>query len=207
MDDDDFVHSDRKVLRKRAGGGGGEVFADINFPQGHCLVHQRWKSTPLAKQLDKVMSVHLYDGMGPVDFQPAPNVSVIYLGESDLLPGKASGVEKVKERVMQAEEGIGGRSNLKVFCVFLKSPLSLPHLANLQVFHLFVFLSFCMSVFLSFCFFVRLSTLFSLGHSAGGSTPLFCRLDSNLQPLAPTPAPDSVVFSRQGQESFIHSHQ
>ena len=65
MDDDDFVGPDRKVLRKRAGGGvGGEAFADINFPQGHCLVHQRWKATPLAKELDKVMPVHLYDGMG-----------------------------------------------------------------------------------------------------------------------------------------------
>jgi len=128
MDDDDFVGPERKVLRKR------EAFADINFPQGHCLVHQKWKGTPLAKQLDKVMPVHLYDGMGPLDFQPAPNVSVIYLGESDLLTiGKANGVEKVKERVMQAEEGRGGRSNLKLFCVFLKSPLSLPHLANLQV--------------------------------------------------------------------------
>jgi len=128
MDDDDFVGPERKVLRKR------EAFADINFPQGHCLVHQKWKGTPLAKQLDKVMPVHLYDGMGPLDFQPAPNVSVIYLGESDLLTiGKASGVDKVKERVMQAEEGRGGRSNLKVFCVFLKSPLSIPHLANLQV--------------------------------------------------------------------------
>jgi len=134
-DDDDFVGPDRKISRKS--GGGGEVFADINFPQGHCLVHQRWKGTPLAKELDKVMPVHLYDGMGPVDFQPAPNVSVIYLGESDLVttggPGKASGVEKVKERVMQAEEGRGGRSHLKIFCVFLKSPLSVPHLADLQV--------------------------------------------------------------------------
>ena len=97
------------------------------------------------------MPVHLYDGMGPLDFQPAPNVSVIYLGESDLLTiGKANGVEKVKERVMQAEEGRGGRSNLKLFCVILKSPLSIPHLANLQVFLLFsVFLYFCIFVFLS----------------------------------------------------------
>jgi len=135
MDDDDFVGPDRKISRKS--GVGREVFADINFPQGHCLVHQRWKGTPLAKDLDKMMPVHLYDGMGPIDFQPAPNVAVIYLGESDLVttrgPSKASGVEKVKERVMQAEEGRGGRSNLKFFCVFLKSPLSVPHLANLQV--------------------------------------------------------------------------
>ena len=72
MDDDDFVHSDRKVLRKRAGGGGGEVFADINFPQGHCLVHQRWKGSPLAKQLDKVMPVYLYDGMVKSQFPPRP---------------------------------------------------------------------------------------------------------------------------------------
>jgi len=95
-------------------------------------VHQRWKGTPLAKELDKVMPVHLYDGMGPVDFQPAPNVSVIYLGESDLVTG-AIGVEKAKERFRQAEEGRGGRINLKTFCVFQKSPLSLPHLADLQV--------------------------------------------------------------------------
>merc|ERR1712181_1329 len=47
--------------------------------------------------------------------------------------GNANGVKKVKERGIQTEEGRGGRSNLKVFCVFLKSPLSLPHLANLQV--------------------------------------------------------------------------
>merc|ERR1712083_650948 len=44
-----------------------------------------------------------------------------------------NGVEKVKERLREAEEGKGGRSNLKVFCVFLKSPISLPHLADLQV--------------------------------------------------------------------------
>ena len=136
MDDDDFVGPDRKIARRR-GGGGGEVFAGINFPQGHCLVHQRWKGTPLAKELDKVMPVHLYDGMGPVDFQPAPNVSVIYIGESDFVsvggPGKASAVEKVKERLEQAEGGRGRRSDLKIFCVFQKSPLSLPHLADLQV--------------------------------------------------------------------------
>jgi len=136
MDDDDFVGPDRKIARRR-GGGSGEVFAGINFPQGHCLVHQRWKGTPLAKELDKVMPVHLYDGMGPVDFQPAPNVSVIYLGESDFVsvggPGKASAVEKVKERLEQAEGGRGRRSDLKIFCVFQKSPLSLPHLADLQV--------------------------------------------------------------------------
>jgi len=129
MDDDDFVDADAKIGRRE---GGGESFADINFPQGHCLVHQRWKGTPLAKELDKVMPVHLYDGMGPVDFQPAPNVSVIYLGESDLVTG-AIGVEKAKERFRQAEEGRGGRINLKTFCVFQKSPLSLPHLADLQV--------------------------------------------------------------------------
>ena len=107
MDDYDFVGPDRKIARRRKGGG--EAFADVNFPQGHCLVHQRWKNTPLAKELDKVMPVHLYDGMGPVDSQPAPNVSVIYLGESDFVtaggPSKASAVEKAKERLQQAEEG------------------------------------------------------------------------------------------------------
>ena len=135
MDDDDFVVPDRKIVGRKKGGK--EVFADINFPHGHCLVHPKWKSTPLAKELDKVMPVHLYDRMGPIDFQPAPNVSVIYLGEGDLVtsegPSKINGVEKVKERLREAEEGKGGRSNLKVFCVFLKSPISLPHLADLQV--------------------------------------------------------------------------
>ena len=135
MDDDDFVVPDRKIVRRKEGGG--KVFADINFPHGHCLVHQRWKSTNLAKEIDKVMPVHLYDGMGPVDFQPAPNVSIIYMGESDFLtagaPNKTSGVEKVKERLKQAEAGRGGRINLKIFCVFQKSPLSLPYLADLEV--------------------------------------------------------------------------
>ena len=70
MDDDDFVGPDRKISRKR--GGVGEAFADINFPQGHCLVHQRWKGTPLAKELDKVMPVHLYDGMVKSQFPPRP---------------------------------------------------------------------------------------------------------------------------------------
>jgi len=130
MEDDDFVGPDVKIARRREGVG--EIFADINFPQGHCLVHQRWKSTQLAKELDKVLPVHLYDGMGPVDFQPAPNVSVIYLGESDFVTG-SFGVEKAKERFRQAEDGRGGRNNLKIFCVFQKSPLSLPHLADLQV--------------------------------------------------------------------------
>jgi len=130
MEDDDFVGPDVKIARRREGVG--ESFADINFPQGHCLVHQRWKSTQLAKELDKVLPVHLYDGMGPVDFQPAPNVSVIYLGESDFVTG-SFGVEKAKERFRQAEDGRGGRNNLKIFCVFQKSPLSLPHLADLQV--------------------------------------------------------------------------
>jgi len=130
MEDDDFVGPDVKIARRREGVG--ESFADINFPQGHCLVHQRWKSTQLAKELDKVLPVHLYDGMGPVDFQPAPNVSVIYLGESDFVTGLI-GVEKAKERFRQAEDGRGGRNNLKIFCVFQKSPLSLPHLADLQV--------------------------------------------------------------------------
>ena len=138
MEDDDFVGPDVKIARRREGVG--EIFADINFPQGHCLVHQRWKSTQLAKELDKVLPVHLYDGMGPVDFQPAPNVSVIYLGESDFVTG-SFGVEKAKERFRQAEDGRGGRNNLKIFCVFQKSPISLPHLADLQVclsFYLFV---------------------------------------------------------------------
>ena len=82
------------------------------------------------------MPILYFDGMGPVDFQPAPNVSVIYLGESDLVTGGATGlsvVEKVKERVVKAAGGRGGRSNLKFFCVFQKSPLSLPILAELQL--------------------------------------------------------------------------
>jgi len=135
MDDDDFVGPDRKIVRRREGGG--EVFADINFPQGHCLAHQRWKCTSLAKELGKVMPVHFYDGMGPVDFQPASNISIIYLSESDFVTvsgsSKASAIEKAKERLRQAEEGRGRRSDLKIFCVFQKSPLSLPHLADLQV--------------------------------------------------------------------------
>ena len=134
VDDDDFVGPHEKKAEKK--NSGDEVFADINFPQGRCLAHPRWKGTNLAKELDKVMPILYFDGMGPVDFQPAPNVSVIYLGESDLVTGGATGlnvVEKVKERVVKAAGGRGGRSNLKFFCVFQKSPLSLPILAELQL--------------------------------------------------------------------------
>ena len=134
VDDDDFVGPHETKAEKK--NSGDEVFADINFPQGHCLAHPRWKGTNLAKELDKVMPILYFDGMGPVDFQPAPNVSVIYLGESDLVTGGATGlsvVEKVKERVVKAAGGRGGRSNLKYFCVFQKSPLSLPILAELQL--------------------------------------------------------------------------
>ena len=82
------------------------------------------------------MPILYFDSMGSVDFQSALNVSAIYADESELVTGGATGLtvlEKVKERVVKAAGGRGGRSNLKFFCVFQKSPLSLPILAELQL--------------------------------------------------------------------------
>lgn len=50
-DDEDFVTEKRK---KKAERGKQEDFVQINFPSGHCLVHERWRNTPLARDIDKV---------------------------------------------------------------------------------------------------------------------------------------------------------
>ena len=78
------------------------------------------------------MPILYFDSMGSVDFQPALNVSAIYADESKLVTGGATGLtvlEKVKERVVKADSGRGGRSNLK----FSASSRSLPYLSQFSL--------------------------------------------------------------------------
>ena len=50
-----------------------------NFPAGHCLVHEKWRTSQISKDISKLMTVKLVGGLGVVDFYPAPNIAVIYL--------------------------------------------------------------------------------------------------------------------------------
>lgn len=50
-----------------------------NFPAGHCLVSEKWRNNSVSKSIARVMTVKLLGGLGVVDFQPSPNLVVLYL--------------------------------------------------------------------------------------------------------------------------------
>ena len=50
-----------------------------NFPAGHCLVNEKWRSNSVSKSIARVMTVKLLGGLGVVDFQPSPNLVVFYM--------------------------------------------------------------------------------------------------------------------------------
>jgi len=51
MDSDDDFLTDGRSEKDDCG------LASINIPAGHCLVHERWRSTSFPKELDKIMKV------------------------------------------------------------------------------------------------------------------------------------------------------
>jgi len=67
--------------------------------------------------------------MGTVDFQSAADVAVLYMSEGDLV----CGLSRVRARLEEVARVKVRRGALKVFCVFQKSHLTLPHLQPLQV--------------------------------------------------------------------------
>jgi hypothetical protein len=77
----------------------------------------------------QVMKVKLVDGMGPADFQPAPDVFVVYLGEGDVIGRELTDLKTRLERLNTAKLR---RPRLKVFCLFQKTPMSLCHLPRIQ---------------------------------------------------------------------------
>jgi len=99
-----------------------------NFPAGHCLVNEKWRNNVVAKGISKLMTVKLLGGFGVIDFQPSPNIVLIYLTEGDIVCGVESlGMKFEKLRKMKS-----GTNRLVVGCIFLRTEISSQYFETFQ---------------------------------------------------------------------------
>lgn len=99
-----------------------------SFPAGHCLVNDKWRNNSVCKSISRVMTVKLMGGLGVVDFQPSPNLVVLYLTEGDIICGVESLVTKMEKfKKMKSQS-----SMLVVACIFLRTELSTQYFENFQ---------------------------------------------------------------------------
>jgi len=118
MDDDDFEDDFRDPIV------GSPVVRNVSIPAGHCLVNVKWKNSPMARNISRLMTVKYMDGMGASDFQPCSNLSVVFLGEGDAICDPqttlATKLNKLKK---------GGS---KVICLFMRTALTAQYLMEVQ---------------------------------------------------------------------------
>jgi len=99
-----------------------------NFPAGHCLVNEKWRNNVVSKSISRVMTVKLLGGLGVVDFQPSPNLLVLYLTEGDIICGVdslATKLEKLKRMKFQS-------AKIMVACIFMRTELSSQYFESFQ---------------------------------------------------------------------------
>ena len=70
--DDDFRSSDKTKTRR-------SVVRTQNIPNGHCLLHHKWKNQNVAQSISKVLTVKFVGDLPHADFQPSAKTFVVYL--------------------------------------------------------------------------------------------------------------------------------
>jgi len=116
-DDDD---DDLKV------GPGTPLTTGTTVPVGHCLVNEKWRSSPaLVENIRKKLAISYTDGMGVADFQPGNNTIIMIWSEAEIVLGEAHLKEKLKKFYKQ-------KRDRAAVVVFHKTPLTSQYLPSLE---------------------------------------------------------------------------
>jgi len=129
----------------------GDSFEESNdakieaIPVGHCLVNARWKNNGITRSIGRTLTLKYVDGLGPVDFQPAAGVVVVYLAEGDAICDPNLTLKPKLEKLERLASERKAQVTLRGLVVFLKTPLTAQYMIEAQS---LVFLNFMNASFL-----------------------------------------------------------
>jgi len=123
MDEEDDFQSNPKPATQLASG--------VKVPIGHCFVNEKWRGTPVASNINKMLTVKFMDGLGVADFQPGNNTLVMLLAEADIVREEKFVLEKMKKLYKQKEDLIK-KQNVAAVIVFAKTPTTDQYLPRVE---------------------------------------------------------------------------
>lgn len=97
----------------------------VVVPVGHVISADKWRGTELLDSLQKLVRVVYSDTTGIIDFQPATDMGVVYVTESEIITGTSYRRKLVKLRKANCMRGV---------VVVEKTPLTEQHFLGVQKF-------------------------------------------------------------------------
>jgi len=119
--DDDFRSSDKTKTRRYA-------VRTHNIPNGHCLLHQKWKNQNVAQSISKILTVKFVGDLPHADFQPSAKTFVVYLDVPDIV----NGVESLKTKFDKISEYGKCKEDFHWVFIFLKTDFTSQYFGTFQ---------------------------------------------------------------------------
>lgn len=110
---------------------GTQLASGVKVPIGHCFVNEKWRGSPIANNINKMMTVKFMDGLGSADFQPGNNTIVMVLAEADIVREENFLIEKIKKLYKQKEEQ-NKKHNFAAVIIFSKTAMTEQYLGRIE---------------------------------------------------------------------------